>query len=364
MLFSRLFKTTKTGKTQVFDIAVEGSGCTVTYGQLDGKVQSRTTQCTGKNIGKKNETSGPQQAVIEATAVWNKKKKSGYSETMGEATAVLLPQKVIAFLGNENSVKFPCYSMPKLNGVNGTYRRASDGTLTLTSRGGEVYPPIPHLEADIGKAMDLTDTNCLNGELYIHGEHLQDIMSAVIKTRELSKKLTFNIFEFPDVDRSFCDKIPLFKSLEKHLDSKHVLPVPITPVDSHSEIDECFKLAVNTNQYEGTVLYNHDAKYLYNYRSTSVLKYKIPLEAEFKVVSFNEDKNGHPVYVCTTEDGQEFKVKRKGTDQERKADLLTAANNVGKWLSVEYECLSRGGTPLKPVGLNFRKCNDNGEPLV
>lgn len=364
MIYNRLYKTTKTGASQVFDIAVQESEYTVTYGQLDGKMQSRTTQCTGKNLGKKNETTGPQQAVIEATAVWNKKLKSGYSEILGEATTIRLPQKVIAFIGNENSVKFPCYSMPKLNGVNGIYRRAPDGTLTLTSRGGETYPPIPHLEADIRKAMDLVNTDCLNGELYIHGEHLQDIMSAVVKTRELSKKLTFNIFEFPDIDWPFCDKIPLFKSLKLHLDSEYVLSVPITPVSTRSELDECFKRAVGTDQYEGTVIYNYDAKYLYNYRSTSVLKYKVPLEAEFKVVSFNEDKNGHPVYVCTTKGGQEFKVKRKGTDQERKADLLSADNNVSMWLTVEYECLSRGGVPLKPVGLNFRKCNDNGEPLV
>ena len=119
--------------------------------------------------------------------------------------------------------------MPKLNGVNGTYRRAPDGTLTLTSRGGDIssYTALrSRYTKGYGSGLN---TDCLNGELYIHGEHLQDIMSAVIKTRELSKKTDFLIFfEFPDIDWPFCDKIPLFKSLKLHLDSEYVLPVPIT----------------------------------------------------------------------------------------------------------------------------------------
>lgn len=348
----------------MFDIDVHNSKFTVTYGQLNGRMQSRTTKCVGKNSGKANETSDSEQAVIEAKAVWAKKLKSGYSEEITAKPSIQLPQKVLTYIGNEKLLKFPAYSMPKLNGVNGTYRRDQQGNLTLTSRGGETYPPVPHLEADIRKAMDLVNTDCLNGELYIHGQHLQDILSAVVKTKELSKKLTFNIFEFPDIDLEFCDKISLFDSLQQHLDSTFVVPVPITPVSNTNEVVECFNTAVHTNNFEGTVLYNYDAKYIHNYRSSSVFKYKVPLESEFKVVSFNEDKNNHPVYICTSACGQEFKVKRKGTDEERKADLLSASSNIGKWLTVYYECLSRGGVPLKPVGGIFRLCDDKGEPLV
>ena len=355
MKLSRLYKTTKTGAIQICDISAENEIVTVTFGQLDGKLQSKTTTCSPKNEGRSNATTAEEQAILEAKSKWNKKTKSGYVEESSGTLRVRLPQKVKPYLGNENKIKFPAYSTCKYNGVNALYWLQEDGSLKLTSRGGDEYPAIPHLEQEVKDLMDTLDTYCLNGELYIHGEHLQDITSAVRKPKELSKKLVFKVFEFPLVDKPFKDEQHLFNFSKAFLH-----PADIQLVNNSQELEDHYNQAIFEG-YEGTVIYNADAEYKFNTRSSQVYKYKKTQDAEYKVIDFSLDKNGHPVYICEV-NNTTFKVKRKGTHQERINDAANATSNLGKWLTVEYEMLSKAGTPLKPVGLSFRECDNLGNP--
>lgn len=356
-----LYKSTKTGVVQVCDIQVDGPTFTVTFGQLDGKMQSKQTTCKPMNVGRSNATTAEEQAILEAQSKWNKKVKSGYSEDISAPITVQLPQKVKSYVGSESKIKFPAYSTFKLNGVNGTYWLLDDGSLKLTSRGGDEYPPIPHLEPLVLNAMRTLDTDCLNGELYIHGEHLQDITSAVKKPKELSKKLMFVVFELPHINKPYKDKIQLLKQLRNPFDPETKLSYTgCLEVNSQEDIEDHYDLAME-NGYEGTVIYNADAEYKFNERSSSVYKYKKTLDAEFQVLSFELDKNNHPVYTCQSSGGP-FKVKRKGTNSERLADASIADSNIGKWLTVELEAYSKDNKPLKPVGLNFRNCDEQGNP--
>jgi len=76
----------KTGKVKQWQVRVqatkEGHGLIITeYGYEGGAIQrDEKVVEEGKNIGKKNETTPLQQAVLEARSVWNKKKASGYVE--------------------------------------------------------------------------------------------------------------------------------------------------------------------------------------------------------------------------------------------------------------------------------------------
>ena len=200
-----LYKTNKNGSIQQWSIEVSGPTFTCIYGQFGGKLQSQQTICKSVNIGKSNETTPEQQAQLESAALITKKIKSGYSYDQSGPTTVQLPMKVKAYQDQLHNVKFPCFSACKLNGVNAIYRR-ENGKLTIYSRGGEVYPTIPHLESLVHKAMDLFQSNELNGELYIHGEHLQDIQSAVKKPKELSAKLSFCIFDIADSTDKFYER--------------------------------------------------------------------------------------------------------------------------------------------------------------
>ena len=355
MQLESLFKRTKTGAVQVCNISTSADTFTVEFGQLEGKMQTKDTPCFGKNIGKANETTPEAQAVLEAKAKWLKKVKSGYSTNKCAPETVALPQKVKPYLDNKAAIVYPAYSTPKLNGINGTYWLMADDTLKLTSRGGDEYPPIPHLEANVRLDMIIAGTNCLNGELYIHGEHLQDITSAVRKPKELSSKLRFCVFELPRIHKKYETKV---ETLRKLSDS-----VEITEVTSEEEADLCYKNAM-AEKYEGTVLYNKHAVYKFNERSSNVYKYKKTIDAEFEIVGFNVDKNGEVVWSLVTQEGKEFKAKPKGSREYRQSLATYGHKHIGEWWTVEYEMLSKASVPLKPVAICQRDCCPEGKPTV
>ena len=362
MTLPTLYKQTKTGAIQSYQVETTNELITVTQGQVDGKKQSYPTICTGKNIGKANETTPTQQAELEAKAKWQKKLDSGYTTDPSGEIQIQLPQKVKAYIGNEHKIKFPAISTPKLNGINGTYWLLPDGSLKLTSRGGLAYPAIPHLEPEIKILMKELKTTCLNGELYIHGQHLQDITSAVKKPKALSKDLEFSIFEAPLIAPTYKERRTLItEAMEGHT-FQSIAFLTGVEVTSAKEIETHYNQCMQCG-LEGTVIYNLDAPYEFNTRSSYVYKYKKTLDAEYEIADCEVDKNGHPVLHCLTKDGKLFKVKPKGTDAERKAIVATfETTHLGKHYKIEYETLSKDGIPLKPVGICLRECDTNGNP--
>lgn len=361
MKLPRLYKKTKTGSVQICDISVANDTFTVTWGQLGGKLQKKITKCDRRNIGKKNETTAKEQAESEALSKHTKKIKAGYVLDESGGLVVKLPQKVKAYVGNESKIIFPAYSTPKLNGVNATYWLVGD-ELKLTSRGGDEYPAIPHLEDEVRKVMKYLDTDCLNGELYIYGEHLQDITSAVKKPKELSKLLEFHIFELPNYEGTYAAKrIKLDSILALNLTK--VAAVSSSKVTSAEGIERHYNRCMSAG-LEGTVIYNADAPYEFNTRSSHVYKYKKTQDAEFQILNYEVDKNGHPVLICNAKGDKPFKVKPKGTDAERK-QIIEDFDEKYKmaWYKIEYEMLSKDGIPLKGVGIGLRACDSDGAPL-
>ena len=363
----RLYKQTKTGATQICDISFDGPKYYVTFGQLDGKLQTNITECKPKNIGKSNETTAEQQAELEALADHKKKIKSGYSTSLDAPSEVTLPAKVKVYQDNLKNIKFPAYSTPKLNGVNGLFKR-ENSKLTLYSRGGEVYPDIPHLIKPISDLMDNLNCNELNGELYIHGQHLQDIQSAVKKPNHLSYRLGFYIFDIPDIQSEYSIRNQVI--LKDMANTLTLLGSPIRlhirfligeECYSHEDIELKFNAAIQSG-YEGTVIYNANHVYKYNERSSDAFKYKKALDAEFQIIDYELDKQGNPTLICQSEGGP-FKVRPTGTAEYRKQLLVDLPNHIGKFYKVEYECFSKSGIPLKPIGLGIRNCHPNGEPI-
>lgn len=364
-----LYKTNKNGSIQQWSVKVDGSTFICTFGRVDGKMQSKSTTCTGKNIGRANQTTPEQQAQLEADALVTKKLKSGYSYDASAPVTVQLPMKVKSYQDQIHNVKFPCISTPKLNGVNAMFKRTVD-SITIYSRGGEVFPAIPHLEQHLHDIMDELGHNELNAELYIHGEHLQDIQSAVKKPNKLSPRLTAHIFDIADsVEIYKCrrDKLKsVYSTLESidHISLKYISFLTGVECHSHEQIELHYNQCMDL-KLEGTVVKNLSALYQHNVRSSDMFKYKKTLDAEYQIVDCESDKNGHPVFHCITPEGKLFKVKPKGTDAERKAMIVNFESQyLNQWYKIEYEMLSKGKIPLKPVGIGLRDCNSLGEPKV
>lgn len=355
-----LYKTNKNGSIQQWSIEVSGPTFTCIYGQVGGKLQSQQTICKSVNIGKSNETTPEQQAQLESAALIAKKIKSGYSYDQSGPTTVQLPMKVKAYQDQLHNIKFPCFSACKLDGVNAIYRRVNN-QLTIYSRGGEIYPPIPHLEPLVHKAMDLFQSNELNGELYIHGEHLQDIQSAVKKPKELSIKLSFCIFDIADSTDNFYERASQMSKLSNFRISSHpaVWAVANYMCDSHEDIEAHYNIAIEEG-YEGTVIKNYNGLYQHNIRSSDQFKYKKTQSAEFLIVSYELDKNGLPVFVLESAGG-EFKAKPIGTKEYWSQQI--PATYIGQYATCEYEVFSKSGIPLKPIFISTRKLDASGNPI-
>ena len=92
-----LYKQNKSGGFRQWAIPILNNTYTVTFGQVNGAMQSQTTTCYSKNIGKANESTPEQQAQLEANALVAKKIKSGYSYEMSSIPTVQLPMKVKSY---------------------------------------------------------------------------------------------------------------------------------------------------------------------------------------------------------------------------------------------------------------------------
>ena len=93
-----LFKSNKNGSIQQWSVSTFEDTYTVQFGQVDGAMQTAVTTCTGKHLGKSNETSASQQAELEAAALIAKKLKSGYSTDSSAPITVSLAMKVKSYL--------------------------------------------------------------------------------------------------------------------------------------------------------------------------------------------------------------------------------------------------------------------------
>lgn len=361
MKLETLYKVTKTGAIQQYDVQAVDDKVIVTQGQVNGLKQDYETICKPKNVGRSNETSAAQQAYSEALSKHAKKIKAGYTlDPSGEIT-VTLPMKVKSYWDQKKNLAPQVYTSTKYNGVNGLYILEEDG-LKLFSRGGEEYTvPLHHIEPMTSFIQDNDIGDSVNVELFIEDMFLQDIQAAVKKHNGDTHKLVAKVFDIPGKGT-----LPFSKRAKLMAEAKYYPGVERVDTElvtyTESNLQELHDSAVMSG-YEGLVIHNPNGLYKFNQRSSDVFKMKVAQDAEFKVIGYNIDKSGHPVYLCKVNDTKQFKVKVKGTKEERLAEAKIADSKIGKWLKVEFEMLSKDGVPQKPVGIMFRLCDDNGEPL-
>jgi len=341
----------------------DSSEIIVSFGQVDGKIQTKSTiiKC-GKNIGKSNETTHFEQACAEAESKWNKQKDKLYTESREKANSVreltLRPMLAQSYDKHSHKIKFPCYVQPKLDGI-----RNIACVNGLFSRAGKQFKSLQHIELAVSKLLtdhQLADAK-LDGELYCHDIDFQTIVSGIKRDEpnEHTHKIEYHIYDIilPS-NPSYKDRLFILRTLQKHFEHPLVY-VDGTEITNEDDIitfhDKCVEAG-----YEGAMLRNYNGLYTPDKRSYDLQKVKSFDDAEFKIVALNEDKNGHVVYSCVTEAGDQFDVKPAGTDAERRKPLLTPHEFLGKMLTVKFFGYTTGENPVPrfPVGLAVRDYED------
>lgn len=333
-------------------------------GLLNGTLDSNTTFCSSKRG-----TTAQEQAEKEAIARWKKQHKKGYRETIELADAApKRPALCQDYKDNSHKLIFPVRTGPKLNGMR-VMAVLEDGKYVGYSRELNDVPIPTHIQKHLQQMPYLP--NVIDGEFYVHGMHLQDIISLVKRPLEEGqflrsgvKRLQFRIFDLPDEKRLAEERMTLLECLAVRYprkDSDCVQFVPAILVHDDVALMQYHKEFVR-HGYEGSVARSCCGKYGYGLKTAAMMKIKDFQDAEFEIVDIIPDKNGLAVAICTTLKGQAFKATFEGcaefeSNTEYKQHIMAKPELfIGKKATVRFQDYSKDDIPT--IGNNISAIRD------
>lgn len=349
-----LYGLDKSGGFKVWSIWTEGAMLYIEHGKENGKMQTKCENVEGKNIGRANETSPTEQAELEAMSRWRKQIDKGYRETKEELEELpLLPMLAQDYLKQGHRIKYPCFGSPKLDGVRCLAIRHED-RVELKSRGGKEYL-VPHIQDQLFPIMKVGDV--WDGELYIHGKYLEEVVSAVKKWNENTPDIEFIIFDMVK-DESYEHRLISMQALRRYtlscVEAPSIDVIEFCEIQDERHMKEKHKEYI-ARGYEGIILRNHGGVYESGKRSADLQKYKEFFDEEFQIVDVTEDRNGNGVLVVWDHvAGTHFDV-CYGDFEERKCQLHNPEEYKGKALTVKYQTRYKDSKlPQFPTGLRIR----------
>ena len=354
-----LYKITATGAINKWTIFVENNYYWTEFGKIDGMLQtSDRTYCEAKNIGRSNETTSEQQAVLEATSVWKKKKdREGFVLSLDELDKPTFEPPMLAKKYDGNYKKSMKFIQPKLDGIrcNISY---SDGYIQSLSRNNTRFDTTKHIEEELEEFFNSFKSVHLDGELYNHELHddFNKIVSLVRKKKlsdrdkeEIESSVKYYVYDAwfdGEEDMSFSERSKFIK--DKLSNMNNVIVVPTFEVSSREYVDKYFN-AFREEGYEGAMIRTNDP---YEHkRSKNLLKYKEFLDDEFEILDVNIGKNQTIA--------ESFTIKLKNdkvcnatlafTDDKCKEILENKENYIGKLATVCYFGITKDGLLRFPV---------------
>lgn len=371
-----LYHQGKKGQIYVWKVRTEDDNIITEYGLVDGEQQTTAKQALPKNVGRSNQTTGPQQAQLEARAMWQKKLDRKYALTPGEAQEELI-RPMLAHDYAKRAKKlpegaWPAYVQPKLDGVRALAYWDDDGQLQIISRSGKCWlkvGSIGHIAEALRQfavAHPEATRFAFDGEIYAHGESFQQTTRLVKKYRRgESEQLVLHVYDVIDREdmelgfgsrfqnlRWFGDRIELWSQLQE---------VDTEIVNEHQDL---MRMQANylARGYEGAMLRLDEGGYQWGARSYELLKVKQFQDAEFTIIGHCNGVGRFEnavVWTCRNDlDEQTFQVVPKGSMEERAQMLADAESYYGQRLTVRFFERSEGGVPRFPVGVGVRPEED------
>ena len=339
----------------------------ITQVKLDGKEVVRIEVITeGKNIGKSNETTPYQQAVNETESRYRKQFDKGYKTEMPTDTskantnAMGLPKPMLAYpIDKVKVVEFPAHFQPKLDGHRAIVTK-QNGEMVMYSRQGKPITTMGHILAHLEDKVD--EGVILDGELYLHGEILQNIGALVKKERPESKNVVYHVYDIM-MDAPFGDRL---QWLTGHLIYTEVNQcVTIVQTTTVSSLEEAHRLTEDAIRagYEGGILRTPDKSYLAGFRSRQLLKIKTFDDSEHVIVDVVEGKDRIvndvelkvACFVCETPEGKRFEVTAHGDMYQKDRIWYEREQHIGKLVTIKHSGHTKDGIPWHPVCLRFRE---------
>lgn len=369
--YTILYGLSSTGKPKQWAVSVKTfdkySEIIVDHGYVNGKIVSSSRKLeVGKNIGKSNETTHLQQAILEAKALVEKKRDEQYVSSIdllktAEEVEIPLPMLAHEYSKRKKYINFPCLVQPKLNGVRCIISK-NNGKCTAYSRGGKKYSVIKHILDFCNEHM--ANGDIFDGEIFNRDLTFQEIVTAIKNEDEVDvnlDKLQYWVYDYVS-NENYKDRLAhIYDTFSMPVGVCVNTPIVLTPTFIVDDEDEIFVYHAKfvADMYEGTMIRNYTGKYDLKHRSNNLLKYKDFLESEFEIVGGEEGDGlakGQCIFICrlSKDDPRTFKVRCVGDNASREEQFRNLENYKTKWLTVKYQTFSDDGIPIFPVGIIIR----------
>lgn len=350
----------------------------IEHGQMDGKIQIKERLVrSGKNLGKKSETSIEEQAVLELGYLYQKQFDDTYVLDIKDYREACSPVLAHKFKDKAHTVKFKepgslyCASR-KYNGIR-CFIFTENGVVTkFESRTKKAFKFLPHLAKEVSKFTNKSNI-ISDGELF-HPDIPFEILCSLVNSDEYvevvdqntcltwsTNDVKFYCYDMIDMDD---DQLHYDVRFNDFLSPSTDLFKIVEQVIINSET-ELKNLALQwiKDGYEGLMLRNAKTPYEFGKRSINLLKYKIMEQAEFKIkdIYLAENDDGKVMFTLYNHFAKdspynEFDCALKGNKKDNLKYYVDKDLYCDKqWLTVDYQVVSQYNVPLFPVGIIVRE---------
>lgn len=238
-----------------------------------------------------------------------------------------------------------CRAIPSVTQLDNNY-------ILLSSEENILYS-VPHINSSLSISRLQAE---FDGELYIHGENFETIVSITKRTVNLhpdSHRVEFHIFdivnELPQMRRTI-----LLESL-RDLNLPYIKISPFWLCESLDEITRVYDNIVRLG-YEGIIVRHLDAPYERK-RSTWIMKFKPKKSDSYKIIGYVEEMSieGNPkgrlgALICESGNGDSFNVGTGFTEDQRKQLWDIKGMLPGMYCKIKYQHITSGRkVPRFPV---------------
>jgi DNA ligase-1 len=386
-----LYKIDTKGKLREWTMHIDGASFYAVKGLVDGKkTTDKPTTTIAKNVGRANATTPQEQALLEAKAKFQKKLDSGYALNEIDAQKKKFYEPMLAhnYKDRQDELvgKYPVFSQPKLDGIRCIVRKEGNTLIGRTRKGKEIEC-IPHILKSLNGFFLAYPNAILDGELYNHDlrDNFNKITSLVRKQKPIkSDKMTdkafdkkvveykerlseaedtiqYHVYDAPRIN----DTINEAQSFDFRIDelkanltqNKQIILVETSEVYSKGNLNSLYGQYLEQG-YEGQMVRKSLSSYE-NKRSTSLLKRKEFIDAEYKIIDIdvgNGNRSGtakHLVCYCD-KTKRTFNSNIKGSFDYLKEIYDNRKEYIGQLATIKYFQLTPDGIPRFPYAIAFR----------
>lgn len=352
----KIYKIDSKDKIRTLEIYAEGSDVIQISGILGGQLVTNRSACVPKNVGRTNETTAEEQAILEAEAKLILKLDKEYFRTVEEATSqiVILPMLAKDYKKESKKIDWskPVYVQPKLDG-----QRALTNMESMISRQGNEIETMSHIMDSIQKTNTIENYN-IDGELYVHGLTFQQIMTLVKKVRInpyveglATTDVKYHVYDMV-MDAPFTTRYEKLKEICANIPNIKI--VKTIQIFNEQELQTYHKEFI-AKGYEGTIIRHGNDKYKVKGRSSSLLKYKDFIDETFTIIdiipSEKRPEQGKPIFE---KNGVKFGGGMRYSHSGRIDFLKNKKKYIGLTAEVRFFEYTDEGLPRFPIMVGIR----------